>query len=217
MSVRALTFIARRRPSLISFQAVVRPMPAQAVKSAIDIAPPRRGLFPIIGISGSRKLPARFAGLRYRKLNMRHQAQGLGGSAANLQRSVANAMRGAQRAATLTQRLLAFSRRHPLDPKLLDLNKYLPGVGEFLQRSLGETIELEVIGAPRLWPIQVDVPQLETSLVNVAVNARHAMPNGGKLTVEASNQTLDRDYRRTNPEVTPASMRSSVSATPATV
>ena len=134
---------------------------------------------------------------------VRHEAQGLGGSAANLQRSIANAMRGAQRAATLTQRLLAFSRRQPLDPTLLDLNKYLPGVVDFLQRSLGETIELEVIGAPRLWPIQVDVPQLETSLVNVAVNARHAMPNGGKLTVEASNQTLDRDYRRANPEVAP--------------
>jgi hypothetical protein len=64
MSVRALTFIARRRPSLISFQAVVRPMPAHLVKSAIDIAPPRCGLFPIIGIAGSRKLPARFAGLQ---------------------------------------------------------------------------------------------------------------------------------------------------------
>ena len=134
---------------------------------------------------------------------VRHEAQGLGGSAANLQRSIANALRGAQRAAALTQRLLAFSRRQPLNPKLLDLNKYLPGVVDFLQRALGETIEIEVIGAPRLWPIEVDVPQLETSLVNLAVNARDAMPNGGKLTVEASNQTLDRDYCRTNPEVTP--------------
>jgi PAS domain S-box-containing protein len=134
---------------------------------------------------------------------VRRDAQSLGGSAANLQHSIANAMRGAQRAAALTQRLLAFSRRQPLNPTILDLNKYLPGVGDFLQRSLGETIEIEVIGAPRLWPIEVDVPQLETSLVNVAVNARDAMPNGGKLTVEAVNQTLDRDYRRTNPEVTP--------------
>jgi signal transduction histidine kinase len=130
-------------------------------------------------------------------------AQTLGASGANLQRSITNAMRGAQRAAALTHRLLAFSRRQPLSPTLLDLNKYLPGVVDFLQRSLGETIEIEVIGAPRLWPIEVDVAQLETSLVNVAVNARDAMPHGGKLTVEASNQALDRDYCRANPEVTP--------------
>ena len=134
---------------------------------------------------------------------VRHETQALGASAANVQRSIANAMRGAQRGAALTQRLLAFSRRQPLNPKVLDLNKYLSGVAEFLQRALGETIEIEVIGAPRLWPIEVDIPQLETSLVNVAVNARDAMPNGGKLTVEASNQMLDRDYRRTNPEVAP--------------
>jgi PAS domain S-box-containing protein len=121
--------------------------------------------------------------------------------AANLQRPIANALRGAQRAAALTQRLLAFSRRQPLNPKLLDLNKYLPGAVDFLQRSLGETLEIEVSGAPRLWPIEVDVPQLETSLVNLAINARDAMPNGGKLTVEASNQTLDGDYLRTSPEV----------------
>ena len=134
---------------------------------------------------------------------VRRDAQSLGGSAAHLQSSIANALRGAQRAAALTQRLLAFSRRQPLNPTILDLNKYLPGVGDFLQRSLGETIEIEVIGAPQLWPIEVDVAQLETSLVNVAVNARDAMPNGGKLTVEAVNQTLDHDYRRANPEVTP--------------
>jgi signal transduction histidine kinase/ActR/RegA family two-component response regulator len=134
---------------------------------------------------------------------VRHETQALGASAANVQRSIANAMRGAQRGAALTQRLLAFSRRQPLNPKVLDLNKYLSGVADFLQRALGETIEIEVIGAPRLWPIEVDIPQLETSLVNVAVNARDAMPNGGKLTVEASNQMLDRDYRRANPEVAP--------------
>ena len=134
---------------------------------------------------------------------VKHEAQGLGESAANLQRPIANALRGAQRGAELTRRLLAFSRRQPLSPKLLDLNRYLPGVVDFLQRSLGETIEIEVTGAPRLWAIEVDLAQLETSLVNLAVNARDAMPNGGKLTVEASNQTLDRDYLRTNPEVQP--------------
>jgi PAS domain S-box-containing protein len=130
-------------------------------------------------------------------------AQTLGASDTNLQRSIANAMRGAQRASTLTHRLLAFSRRQPLNPRILDLNKYLPGVADFLQRSLGETVELEVTGAPGLWPIEVDVSQLETTLINLAVNARDAMPGGGKLTVEACNQALDRDYCRANPEVAP--------------
>jgi PAS domain S-box-containing protein len=130
-------------------------------------------------------------------------ARALGPPAANLQRSLGNAMRGAQRAATLTHRLLAFSRRQPLSPKIMDLNKYLPGVAEFLQRALGERIELEVAGAAGLWPIEVDVAQLESGLVNLAINARDAMADGGKLTVEALNQTLDRDYCRSNPEVTP--------------
>ena len=79
---------------------------------------------------------------------IRHETEALGASAANVQRSIANAMRGAQRGAALTQRLLAFSRRQPLNPKVLDLNKYLSGIGDFLQRALGETIEIEVIGAP---------------------------------------------------------------------
>jgi PAS domain S-box-containing protein len=120
-----------------------------------------------------------------------------------LQRALGNAMRGAQRAAALTHRLLAFSRRQPLDPKLLDVNKYLPGIAEFLQRALGEMIQIEVVGAPGLWPIEVDVAQLESSLVNLAINARDAMPDGGKLTVEAMNQTLDHGYSRVNPEIAP--------------
>jgi PAS domain S-box-containing protein len=81
--------------------------------------------------------------------------------AANLQRCIANAMRGAQRASALTHRLLAFSRRQPLNPKVLDLNRYFSAVGEFLQRSLGETIQIEVAGAPGLWPIEVDIAQLD--------------------------------------------------------
>jgi len=126
-----------------------------------------------------------------------------GGNAGNIQRSLANAMRGVQRASALTHRLLAFSRRQALDPKVLDLNKYLAGVADFLQRALGETIELEVAGAPGLWPIEVDVAQLESSLVNLAVNARDAMPAGGRLTVDALNQLLDHDYARINPEAAP--------------
>jgi PAS domain S-box-containing protein len=120
-----------------------------------------------------------------------------------MQRVLGNAMRGAQRAATLTHRLLAFSRRQPLDPKLLNVNTYLPGIADFLQRSLGETIEIEVVGAPGLWPIEVDVAQLESALVNLAINSRDAMPDGGKLTVEALNQVLDHQYCRGNPEIAP--------------
>ena len=133
----------------------------------------------------------------------RAQRQTLESGTANLQHSIANAMRAAQRAVALTHRLLAFSRRQPLNPKVLDLNRYLPGLGEFLQGSLGEMIELEVTGAPELWPIEVDVTQLESSLVNLAINARHAMPNGGKVTLEAFNQALDHHYCRSNPEASP--------------
>jgi PAS domain S-box-containing protein len=122
---------------------------------------------------------------------------------ANLQRSLHHAMRGAQRAAALTTRLLAFSRRQALDPKPLDVNKFLTGSVEFLQRSLGETIEIEAVGAGGLWQAEVDANHLETALVNLAINARDAMAGGGKLTIEASNTFLDEDYTRTNPEASP--------------
>jgi PAS domain S-box-containing protein len=120
----------------------------------------------------------------------------------NLNRAVANAQRGAQRASALTSRLLAFSRRQPLDPKPLDVNKFVTGSVEFLQRSLGETIDIQAIGGPGLWQIDVDENHLESALVNLAINARDAMPNGGKVTVEASNIFADEKYIRLNPEVT---------------
>jgi PAS domain S-box-containing protein len=126
-----------------------------------------------------------------------------GGVASRLKHALDNAMRGAQRAATLTQRLLAFSRQQPLDPKPLDVNKFIAAEVEFLQRSLGETIEIEAVGSAGLWPVEVDCHQLEAALLNLAVNARDAMPNGGKLTIETSNAFLDHDYCSANPEVTP--------------
>jgi PAS domain S-box-containing protein len=125
------------------------------------------------------------------------------GPSARLQRAIANAMQGARRAATLTQRLLAFSRRQPLDPKSLDLNRFIAGEVEFLQRTLGEHIEIEAVGSGGLWRVEVDVNQLEAALLNLAVNARDAMPNGGKLTIDTSNTYLDDDYCRSNPEVRP--------------
>ena len=121
----------------------------------------------------------------------------------NLQRSLASAMRGAQRAAALTSRLLAFSRRQPLDPKPLDANKFLAGVADFLQRSLGETIEVQTVGAAGLWQIEADPNQLEAALVNLTINARDAMPEGGKVTIEATNTFADEDYARANPELAP--------------
>lgn len=119
----------------------------------------------------------------------------------NLERNLNNAIRGAQRAASLTSRLLAFSRRQPLDPKPVDVNKFLSGCAEFLQRSLGELIDVEVVGAAGLWQIEADANQLETALVNVAINSRDAMPNGGKLTIEAANTYLDNAYCHSVPEL----------------
>ena len=131
----------------------------------------------------------------------RHLGALTGGVASRLKRSLDNAMRGAKRAAILTQRLLAFSRQQPLDPKPLDINKFIAAEVEFLQRSLGETIEVEAVGSAGLWPVEIDSHQLGAALLNLAVNARDAMPNGGKLTIEASNALLDQDYCRANPEV----------------
>ena len=133
----------------------------------------------------------------------RHLGGLSGGVASRLKRALDNAMRGAQRAATLTQRLLAFSRQQPLDPKPLDINKFIAAEVEFLQRSLGETIEVEAVGSAGLWPVEVDAHQLDAALLNLAVNARDAMPNGGKLTIETSNALLDQDYCSVNPEVIP--------------
>ena len=120
-----------------------------------------------------------------------------------LERNLNNAVRGAQRAAALTSRLLAFSRRQPLDPKPLDVNKFLTGSAEFLQRSLGELVDIEVVGAAGLWQIEVDANQLETALVNIAINSRDAMPNGGRLTIEAANTYLDAAYCQSIPELSP--------------
>jgi CheY-like chemotaxis protein len=95
--------------------------------------------------------------------------------------------------------LLAFSRRQALDPKPLDVNKFLNGAVDFL-RTLGETIEVEAVGAAGLWQVEIDANHLETALINLAINARDAMPNGGKLTLEAANVFLDEEYVRANPE-----------------
>jgi PAS domain S-box-containing protein len=119
----------------------------------------------------------------------------------NLIRALSHAMRGAQRASVLTSRLLAFSRRQPLDPKAIDVNKFLGSAAEFLQRSIGETIEIEAVGGAGLWTVEADPNHLESALVNLAINARDAMPNGGRLTLEGANVFADEEYHRSNPEI----------------
>jgi signal transduction histidine kinase len=119
----------------------------------------------------------------------------------HLKRYADRAFTGADRAATLTQRLLAFSRRQPLAPKAVDINRLIPGMSELLHRTLGETIEIEAVLAPRLWTVEADPNQLENAILNLAINARDAMAEGGKLTIETQNTHLDHSYAAQNPEV----------------
>lgn len=120
-----------------------------------------------------------------------------------LQRSARNAMTGAQRAAALTQRLLAFSRRQPLDPKSIDVNVLVNGMSEMIHRTLGETIAVETVRGAGLWRIEADPNELEASILNLAVNARDAMPSGGKLTLETGNAHIDESYVLSHREVLP--------------
>jgi PAS domain S-box-containing protein len=113
---------------------------------------------------------------------------------AGVERYLENAHEGATRAATLTQRLLAFSRQSPLSPRVLDLNGLVARMSELLQSTLGERIGLETALAGGLWLTHVDPNQLESAILNLAVNARDAMPGGGKLTVETANMYLDDRY-----------------------
>jgi signal transduction histidine kinase len=117
---------------------------------------------------------------------------------------IANAANGAQRAAMLTQRLLAFARRQPLDPKLTNVGQLIAGMSDFFRRTLGENVELEVVEGASLWQIEVDPSQLEAAILNLVVNAkdamnvRGAMANSGRLTIETSNVSVDEGYRQQN-------------------
>ncbi len=109
-----------------------------------------------------------------------------------MERYIDAAQGSAQRAASLTQRLLAFSRRQTLDPKPTDVNRLINGMEDLIRRSVGPDVELEVVGAGGLWSTRIDQSQLENALLNLCINARDAMaPGGGRLTIETSNKWLD--------------------------
>jgi PAS domain S-box-containing protein len=118
------------------------------------------------------------------------------GRTEGLERYTGAAITSAQRAAALTQRLLAFARRQPLDPKPVEANRLVAGMEDLLRRTLGPSIDLEVVLAGGLWPALCDPNQLESALLNLAINARDAMPEGGRLTVETANAHLDEAYAR---------------------
>jgi signal transduction histidine kinase len=120
-----------------------------------------------------------------------------------IRRALEMSRHAADRAAGLTSRLLAFSRKQPLEPTPSDLNTLVRNMADLLHRTLGEQIELESVLSPRLWTVEIDQNQLESTVLNLAVNARDAMPSGGKLTIETQNTFLDESYAATDAEVRP--------------
>jgi PAS domain S-box-containing protein len=118
----------------------------------------------------------------------------LAASNPDLLRVIHDALAGALRGAELTRRLLAFSRKRPLQPAIIDLNQILPDTAGMLRRTLGEQVVVELHLGTDLWPARVDPGQLDEAILNLAINARDAMPQGGVLSIETRNVHLDRDY-----------------------
>lgn len=125
------------------------------------------------------------------------------GRSADVDRFIAGAVTSANRAAALTHRLLAFSRRQPLDPKPVRSNPLVSSMEDLLRRTLGEQIALDLVLAGGLWLTLCDPNQLENAILNLCINARDAMPNGGTLTVETCNAHLDSAYAATARDVRP--------------
>jgi PAS domain S-box-containing protein len=125
------------------------------------------------------------------------------GRTEDARRFVDAALEGAQRAASLTQRLLAFARRQPLSPEPINPNKLVSDVSELLRRTIPQDISIEVVLGAGLWRAHADRNQLENAIVNLAVNARDAMPDGGRLTIETGNFDLDERYVADHPGISP--------------
>lgn len=113
------------------------------------------------------------------------------GKTTDLSRYIATAQGASRRAAALTHRLLAFSRRQTLDPKPTNVNRMVAGLEELIRRTVGPAVSLEIVGSAGLWTVEADPGQLENALLNLCINARDAMPDGGKLTIETCNRWLD--------------------------
>ena len=121
-----------------------------------------------------------------------------------LQRQMAEMIvSAAQRGALLTQQLLAFARKQALDPRATDVNRLLAALDPMLRRTLGEHIEIETVRGAGLWLAMVDAGQLDNALLNLCLNARDAMPGGGRLTLETANAALDHSYAQRHPDVVP--------------
>ncbi|WP_407530424.1 CHASE3 domain-containing protein [Methylobacterium oryzisoli] len=120
-----------------------------------------------------------------------------------LQQRIERAAWAAQRGATLTGQLLAFARKQPLAPAAIDLAATIPDLVPLLRRTLGEHIEVRYVETAGLWPAMADPAQLESAVLNLALNARDAMPGGGRLTIELGNKVLDLEYARHHAEVLP--------------
>lgn len=119
------------------------------------------------------------------------------------ERRIQHAMAGVTRGAKLTSHLLSFARRQPLDPSPLHLGRLLQGLDDMLRRTLGETVDIEIIASGGLWNCNVDRAQMENAILNLAINARDAMENRGKLTLEVSNAVLDDHYASQHTDVAP--------------
>jgi signal transduction histidine kinase len=119
----------------------------------------------------------------------RRLAQGKG----DVARQIENAMDGAQRAAALTQRLLVFARRQPLQPTVIDVNRLLAELSELLRRTIGEAVRIEAAPRRGVWPVCADPAQLESAIINLAINARDAMPRGGTLRIETAGVGIPED------------------------
>ena len=111
-----------------------------------------------------------------------------------VRRNLASAREASHRAVTLVNRLLAYSRQHPLEAKTVDVNRLVQGMSDLVRRAIGETITVETALAAGLWKTALDPNQLESTILNLVINAKDAMPEGGRLTIETANVTLDDDY-----------------------